>query len=91
MSKKTVNKKKTGMALDKINYQLLAIAFVIVVIGFLLMTGSSNNDPQVFNEDIYSFRRITLAPVVVLFGFLFGIYAILKKPSDENSTEKNSN
>ncbi|SFE73995.1 Protein of unknown function [Thermophagus xiamenensis] len=79
------------MALDKINYQLLAVAFVIVVIGFLLMTGSSNDDPRVFNEDIYSFRRITLAPIVVLFGFLFGIYAILKKPSDENSTEKNSN
>ncbi|MGQ1889499.1 DUF3098 domain-containing protein [Thermophagus sp. OGC60D27] len=69
------------MALDKGNYRLLAIAFIIVVIGFLLMTGSSNDDPTVFNEDIYSFRRITLAPVVVLFGFLFGIYAILKKPS----------
>jgi len=81
MSKKITDKKKFEMALDKVNYRLLAIAFIIVVIGFLLMTGSSNDNPAVFNEDIYSFRRITLAPVVVLFGFLFGIYAILKKPS----------
>jgi membrane-bound ClpP family serine protease len=74
------NDKKLEMALEKQNYRLLAISFAIVVIGFLLMIGSGNEDPEVFNEAIYSFRRITLAPMVVVFGFLFGIYAIMKKP-----------
>lgn len=87
MSKK-LTEKKSEMALDKQNYRLLAIAFIVVVIGFLLMTGSSNDDPQVFNEEIYSFRRITLAPMVVLFGFLFGVYAIMKKPADIKKDKK---
>ncbi|MBZ4675513.1 MAG: hypothetical protein JG782_132 [Anaerophaga sp.] len=85
---KKMTEKKSEMALEKQNYRLLAIAFIIVVIGFVLMTGSSNEDPQIFNEDIYSFRRITLAPLVVLFGFLFGIYAIMKKPADTKKGKK---
>lgn len=54
----SVSGKKFEMALHKENYILLAVAFVIVVIGFLLMTGASNNDPEVFNEEIYGFRRL---------------------------------
>ncbi len=77
----SVSGKKFEMALHKENDILLAVAFVIVVIGFLLMTGASNNDPEVFNEEIYGFRRRTLAPMVALFGFIFAIYAIMKKPS----------
>ncbi len=80
---KIENDKRFGMALEKVNYQLLAIAFGIAVVGFLLMMGGGSDDPDVFNEAIYSFRRITLAPMVVLFGFLFGIYAIMKKPSSK--------
>ncbi len=86
MSKKSVKgknlqtDKKFEMALDKENYILLAIAFAIVIIGFILMIGGHSDDPQVFNEAVYGFRRITLAPMVVLFGFLFAIYAIMKKP-----------
>ncbi len=71
-------------ALGKENYVLLAIGFAIIVIGFLLMSGGRNDDhPTVFSAEIYSFRRITLAPIVVLFGFLFEIYAIMKKPKSE--------
>jgi uncharacterized BrkB/YihY/UPF0761 family membrane protein len=77
---KKETEKKYEMALEKENYLLLAIAFVIVVIGFLLMMGGAGDNPEIFNEEVYSFRRITLAPMVVLFGFVFGIYAILKKP-----------
>lgn len=69
-----------GFALGKENLKLLVIGFAIIVVGFLLMTGGKSNDPNVFNPEIFSFRRITLAPVVVLFGFLFEIYAIIKKP-----------
>ena len=80
---KNENDKKFGMALEKVNYQLLAVASGIVLVGFLLMMGGKSDDPEVFNEAVYSFRRITLAPIVVLMGFLFGIYAIMKKPSSK--------
>jgi hypothetical protein len=70
-------------ALGKENYIYLAIGFAIIIIGFLLMTGGGTNDPKVFNgEELFSFRRIILAPVVVLFGFLFEIWAIMKKPKE---------
>ncbi len=72
--------KKFQFALAKENYILLAIGFGIIILGFVLMIGGRTDDPTVFNEEIFSFRRITLAPIVVLFGFLFEIYAIMKKP-----------
>ncbi len=62
------------------NYKLMLIGFVIIVIGFILMAGGGSNDPNVFNEDMFNFRRITLAPILVLGGFAFEIYAIMKKP-----------
>jgi hypothetical protein len=68
--------------LGKQNYKLLLIGFVIIVVGFLLMIGGGSKDPNVFSNEIFSFRRITLAPIVVLFGFVFEIYAIMKKPSE---------
>lgn len=75
--------KKMEFALAKENYKLLLIGFVIIIIGFMLMMGGGSEDPNVFDEDIFSFRRITLAPMVVLFGFAFEIYAIMKKPKDK--------
>ena len=78
MSKK--NTGKENFALGKENYKLLAIGFVIIIIGFLLMLGGKSDDPAKFSEDIFSFRRITLAPVIVLAGFVFEIWAIMKKP-----------
>ena len=72
-----------GFALGKENLKLLVIGLVIIVIGFLLMTGGKSIDPKVFNPEIFSFRRITLAPMVVLFGFLFEIYAIMKNPKSD--------
>lgn len=72
-----------GFALTRENLRLLVVGFVIIVIGFVLMTGGKSPDPKEFNPEIFSFRRITLAPVVVLIGFLFEIYAIMKKPKSE--------
>ena len=69
-----------GFALGKENLKLMVIGLVIIVVGFMLMTGGKTIDPKIFNPEIFSFRRITLAPMVVLFGFLFEIYAIMKKP-----------
>ena len=70
-------------ALGNENYMYLAIGFAIIIIGFLLMVGGGSKDPQVFNADeLFSFRRVILAPVVVLFGFIFEIWAIMKKPKE---------
>ena len=84
MAKNTEKDEDKGFALGKENLKLLAIGFLIIIFGFILMTGGKSSDPNVFNKEIFSFRRITLAPIVILFGFLFEIYAIMKKPkSDE--------
>jgi len=74
----------TGFALGKQNFFLLAIGFGIIILGFLLMSGGGTDDPNVFNADeLFSFRRITLAPIIILFGFIFEIYAIMKKPKED--------
>lgn len=83
MAKKEI-KETTGFALGKENYKLMAIGFAIIVVGFILMAGGGTDDPNVFNPEIFSFRRITLAPIILLFGFAFEIFAIMKKPKSDN-------
>jgi hypothetical protein len=82
MSTKNENNEKGNFALGAENYKLLALGFVIIVIGFLLMIGGKSDSPDKFSENIFSFRRITLAPIVVLAGFVFEIWAIMKKPKE---------
>ena len=72
---------KKNFAFDKTNFILLAIGMAIVVIGFLLMVGPNSSDAQ-FEPDIFSVRRIKVAPVVCLFGFVSMIYAVVRKPKD---------
>ncbi|MCK4854812.1 MAG: DUF3098 domain-containing protein [Bacteroidales bacterium] len=83
MAKKKTEQEGPYFPLQKDNYILLIIGFAIIMIGFLLMMGGKSDDPNVFNPEIFSFRRITLAPIVVLFGFVFEIWAIMKKPKTE--------
>jgi membrane-bound ClpP family serine protease len=83
MAKKKFEKEGPDFPLQKENYILLIIGFAIIMIGFLLMMGGKSDDPNVFNPEIFSFRRITLAPIVVLFGFVFEVWAIMKKPKTE--------
>ncbi len=71
--------KEAEMPLSKGNYKLMLIGFAIIVAGFLLMLGGRSESPEVFNYDMFSFRRITLAPILVVGGFAFEIYAIMKK------------
>lgn len=66
-------------ALGGENIKLMGIGFGIIIIGFILMVGGGSHDPKIFNPEIFSFRRITLAPLVLLAGFIFEIYAIMKK------------
>ncbi len=86
MSQKNKSKdNKVEFALSKENYKLLIIGFAIIIIGFLLMIGGKSENPNEFNEAVFSFRRITLAPIIVLLGFIFEIYAIMKKPKETES------
>ncbi|MBR2201261.1 MAG: DUF3098 domain-containing protein [Bacteroidales bacterium] len=79
------NKEKSeiGFAFAKENYKLVLIGLGIIIFGFILMAGGGIDDPNVFDESIFSFTRITLAPIVVLAGFGFEIYAIMHKPKSE--------
>ena len=80
---------KKNFAFDKTNFILLAAGMVVIIIGFLLMTGPSST-PTHFEPDIFSVRRIKVAPVVCLLGFVFMIYAVLRKPKTEEN-EKTTN
>lgn len=71
-----------AFAFGKENYRLLIIGLVVILIGFLLMIGGGSDDPAVFSEDIFSFRRMTLAPILVLAGYIIEIFAIMKRPKD---------
>ena len=75
-------KQKTDFAFGKINYTIMLSGIGLILLGFILMSGGGSNDPKVFNEDIFSSRRITLAPLLVLAGFVLEIYAIIKKSND---------
>ena len=70
---------KRNFAFDKMNYILLAAGMVVVIIGFLLMTGPSSS-ATTYEPDIFSARRIKVAPVVCLLGFVSMIYAVIRKP-----------
>ena len=81
MSNKTKNsnKNKKDFLFEKRNYQLMAIGLGVIALGFILMSGGGSDDPNVFNEEIYNFRRIRLAPTLVLIGFAIEVYAVLHK------------
>ena len=70
-------------AFGKTNFVLLAVGMAVVIVGFLLMSGPSST-PTHFEPDIFSVRRIKVAPLVCLLGFVFMIYAVVKKPKDSN-------
>lgn len=78
---------KKKLAFDKTNFMLLAIGMVVIIIGFLLMTGPSSTEGY-FEPDIFSPRRIKVAPVVCFLGFVFMIYGIVRKPKDKEESPK---
>jgi hypothetical protein len=65
---------------EKRNYLIMVIGIIVIMAGFALMAGGSSDDPNVFNEDIYNFRRIRLAPTIVLIGLAIEVYAIMASP-----------
>lgn len=74
--------------LAKQNFKLIIIGLIVVVLGFVLMAGGGSEDPNEFFEDeLFSFRRITLAPALVIGGYIFIVYAIMKKDKSGKDTE----
>ena len=71
---------KKRFAFGRRNYKFMFIGIAITTLGFLLMSGGGSDDPNVFNEEIYNFRRIRLAPALVIIGFAVEVYAILTNP-----------
>ena len=71
-------KSKKEFIFTKANYKLMLIGFVVIALGFILMVGGGSEDPNVFNPEIFNFRRIRLAPALVLIGFGIEIAAILR-------------
>ena len=72
--------KNNKFAFGNRNYKFMIIGIIFIALGFILMSGGGSDDPNIFNEEIYSFRRIRIAPLIVIIGFAIEIYAILTKP-----------
>ena len=77
---------KSNFAFDRVNYILLAAGMAVVIIGFLLMSGSGSNETA-YDPDIFSARRIKVAPVLCLIGFVSMIYAVVRRPKGNNTTK----
>ena len=73
-------KSKGEFLFGKRNYVIMLIGILVIALGFILMAGGGSDDPNVFNEEIYSLRRIRLAPTLVIIGLAIEVYAILAKP-----------
>lgn len=84
-NKKIGSSNKGEFIFGKRNYKFMFIGLACIVVGFILMSGGGSDDPNVFNEEIFNFRRISLAPALVLIGFGFQIYAILTRKEDSDS------
>jgi len=77
--------RKDSFVFEKRNYLFMLIGLAVIAFGFILMSGGGSDDPEVFNPDIYSPRRIRLAPIIVIIGFIIEVYAILLDPKKEKS------
>jgi hypothetical protein len=87
MAKSTPQQQTTNdLAFTAENYKLLLVGIGIIILGFVLMSGGGSGDPEVFEADvIFSPRRITLAPIVALIGYVFVVYAIMKRSGGEKA------
>ncbi|MFD2517098.1 DUF3098 domain-containing protein [Salinimicrobium flavum] len=79
-NKRPLHKQDLNFVFEKKNYIVMGIGLAVIALGFLLMAGGGSDDPNVFNEEIYNWRRIRLAPALVLLGFGIEVYAILLNP-----------
>ena len=85
-TKKTQNKTEEGprFAFEKQNYILVIVGLVVLAIGFLLLIGGGSEDYTVFNDSLFNFQRLTLAPILILAGYVIEIFAIMKLPRSKS-------
>ena len=81
--KKRKEERKEQFIFGRTNYKWMFIGLGLIALGFILMAGGGSDDPNVFNPEIFNFRRIRLAPTLVLIGFGIQIYAILVNPKSK--------
>ncbi len=77
---KNQNAEPKPMLFGRENYKYFFIGLALIVLGFILMSGGGSEDPDVWDPGIFNFRRIRLAPMLILLGFIVEIYAIMRKP-----------
>lgn len=82
--RKEQSKEKGQFIFRRKNYKFMLIGIAFIALGFILMAGGGSDDPAVFNPEIYSWRRIRLAPTLILIGFAIEMYAILLNPNKES-------
>ncbi len=82
MAKKEIKPAQQDFAFGKENYIIMLIGIAVIFIGFACMSGGGSSDPAGFNPELFSFRRITLAPILVILGFVIEVYAIVKKSKE---------
>ncbi|WP_420570707.1 DUF3098 domain-containing protein [Kordia sp.] len=80
-AEKNTPQPQQGFVFGKKNYVFMFIGLAVIALGFILMSGGGSDDPNVFNEAIFSTRRIHIAPMVVMLGFAIEVYAILLNPN----------
>lgn len=76
-------KPKLEFIFNRSNYRLVILGLIFITLGFILMIGGGSDDPNVFDRSMFNFRRITLAPILVLIGYIIQVYAIMKSPSSD--------
>jgi len=81
-NQKNQEKDQSSFVFGRNNYKLLLIGLGLLFLGYLLMIGGASDNPNEFSYEIFSFRRITLAPILVIAGFVVEIFAIMKKPEE---------
>lgn len=81
-NQKNQEKDQSSFVFGRSNYKLLLIGLGLLFLGYLLMIGGASDNPNEFSYEIFSFRRITLAPILVIAGFVVEIFAIMKKPEE---------
>lgn len=89
MTTKSAPKKKEekpGFAFNKQNYTLVIIGLVVLGIGLLLLIGGGSDNPKVFNNAIFDFQRLTLAPILILAGYIIEIFAIMRLPKSKTNS-----
>jgi|TARA_B100001964_G_C14088681_1_gene533794 thiosulfate reductase cytochrome b subunit len=80
VQKQMKEENKLMFAFNKTNYIIVIVGLLVIITGFLLMVGGGSDDPEVFSEAIFGFRRLTLAPILIIVGYMIEIFAIMYRP-----------